>query len=293
MKNKRGFGKKAILRSEFVRLIIAVLCLLLLIYLAFVLYGMFIKNSDIEQAKETLEQIGNLIEGLDEGEKANYLVVAPKGWALLSEGKKLAMCNFENIDYIGTRQGYTAFQECSEKGVLKSVNVDLKNFHLCRSVANEFEACFWFEEVPVRIYLEKKQGKVYILGKESEGIDSNKEVLDYKVDENSKTLKELILEAVNLLGKGEDSNVVKEKIKENLDNHFEKLDTNERFGLDKDKTSWAFYIYREGAEEPVVKLWRKEYELKKSLTQQEIYLDENYRVVLNYYEGEEIVLIVT
>lgn len=78
MKNKRG-----ILLPESLRLILALICLVLLIFLAVRLYGLFLGKTEIEQAKASLEQISGIMDNLEDGESAKYLVTGPKGWYLV------------------------------------------------------------------------------------------------------------------------------------------------------------------------------------------------------------------
>lgn len=75
-------SRKAILKKEVFRIIIAVLCLVVLLVLAGKLYGAFIKKSDLEKAKGTLEEIAEIAEGLDAEE--TYIVLSPKDWYLKS-----------------------------------------------------------------------------------------------------------------------------------------------------------------------------------------------------------------
>jgi Tfp pilus assembly protein PilE len=70
-------NKKGIIAKEVVRLVIALLCLVLLIFLAVQLYGIFSSKTEIQQAKSTLNQISEIMENLEEGESAEYLFVGP------------------------------------------------------------------------------------------------------------------------------------------------------------------------------------------------------------------------
>jgi hypothetical protein len=92
-------SKKAILLPETLKLVIAVVCILLLAYLAWSLYSIFMTKSDLAQAKETLKAIAAKINGLEEGETTDYLVVAPKDWYIVafSKGENMPRsCNGEN-----------------------------------------------------------------------------------------------------------------------------------------------------------------------------------------------------
>lgn len=94
MKNKRG-----ILASEALKMIIAVICIGLLFYLGFSLYGIAMQKTKVEQAKENLNQIFGEINSLEEGEKGDYLVTSPKEWYLVAyeEGENMpTQCKGEN-----------------------------------------------------------------------------------------------------------------------------------------------------------------------------------------------------
>ncbi len=84
-------SKRGILLPETLKIIIAVLSIILLMILAVKLFNLFTSKTEIEQAKAALEQITNIIEDLDEGETAEYLVTGPgskpnstTGWYLVS-----------------------------------------------------------------------------------------------------------------------------------------------------------------------------------------------------------------
>ncbi|MDD5193575.1 MAG: hypothetical protein PHF67_03225 [Candidatus Nanoarchaeia archaeon] len=83
-------GKKAIILKEVITLVIAALCLIILFYLAFQLYGMLIKKSGLDQAKANLDQISRIINKLEDGGSGNFLVVSPKDWFLAVYNKNSA-----------------------------------------------------------------------------------------------------------------------------------------------------------------------------------------------------------
>lgn len=90
---------KAILAPEALKMIIAVICISLLFYLGFSLYGITTQKTKVEQAKENLNQIFSEIGALEDGEKGDYLMVSPKEWYLVvyEEGKEMpTQCEGEN-----------------------------------------------------------------------------------------------------------------------------------------------------------------------------------------------------
>jgi hypothetical protein len=115
--------KKGIVLPETLKIIIAVMCILLLLYLAFKLYDIFRRSNELEQAKATLEAIVGKANSLKEGESTEYLITGPRGWVLLSYNEGIGTCNekclcicpnlgwFSNINYINL---------CKKQGVCKS-----------------------------------------------------------------------------------------------------------------------------------------------------------------------------
>jgi hypothetical protein len=73
-------NKKADLINEIITIIIAIPCIILLIILAFNLYGLLLKKTAFEQAKENLNQIYEKINNLKDKETSSYLITAPKDW---------------------------------------------------------------------------------------------------------------------------------------------------------------------------------------------------------------------
>ncbi len=69
--------------EQFLKIVISVLVIVLLVVLAFKLYGIFSQDTEKQQAKEHLENIGEIIDGLDDGEQKEYLLNSPKGWYFL------------------------------------------------------------------------------------------------------------------------------------------------------------------------------------------------------------------
>lgn len=60
-----------------VKLVIAALCIIALIYLAASMYGLLRTKTAVEQAKSTLDEINLMIKNLAVGKTDNYLIVAP------------------------------------------------------------------------------------------------------------------------------------------------------------------------------------------------------------------------
>ena len=80
--------KKAILKEETLKLLIAVIALILLVYLAVQLYGIFIAKPEIEKARSTFDALSSKIQALDNG-AVEYTVTNPEGWYIVAYNKEL------------------------------------------------------------------------------------------------------------------------------------------------------------------------------------------------------------
>lgn len=78
-------NKKAILMPETLKIILAVVAIVALIYLAVSMYGLLTKKSSIEQARGTLEQVVAKIGILNETMlETKVLVLSPKDWFIVA-----------------------------------------------------------------------------------------------------------------------------------------------------------------------------------------------------------------
>lgn len=118
-------GKRGIILKEVITLVISVLCLIILFYLAFQLYGMLVKKSAFEQAKASLEQIVGTINKVEEGTPKTYLITAPKDWFIIvytkgtesplscSGNNCICLCPAEDRD------------RCDKEGVCNTIGLDI------------------------------------------------------------------------------------------------------------------------------------------------------------------------
>lgn len=171
-------NKKAIILPETLKIIIGVLCIILLVYLAFSLYSLFIVKSKLVQARSTFREIVSKVQGLGEEEEI-YQANSPKGWVLVSQENRLCMCNAEDI------------KKCCEKGVSEYVyNVNVEGFCLIKKTFRYYPYlnCIYFKNLPFYIYLGKSGNSINIIANKLTGI--LKELLEHK--EGDKTVLELI-----------------------------------------------------------------------------------------------------
>ncbi|MBI2629394.1 hypothetical protein HYW74_04900 [Candidatus Pacearchaeota archaeon] len=123
-------NKKAILMPEVLKIILGVLGIIVLFGLAIGLYGIFMKT-DIQLAKTNLNKIEKVITGLKEGQTEEYLLLNPRGWALITWPSDYTYLYTYQRVVVGDNQGGEIFHE----GTLK----DSKP-HNCRN----WEKCLCF-----------------------------------------------------------------------------------------------------------------------------------------------------
>jgi hypothetical protein len=232
MKNKNG-----ILMPETLKIIIAVICIGLLVYLSVSLYGIFAQQTKIEQARATLDQIFAEIEGLEEGEKSDYLVVAPKDWVImdLKTDKELCIC-----PHPSKVEKEKTDEECKDQGVCKSIGVDLSILQECDIIAMyQTPDCISLKEIPLEIFLERKKTIIEI--KIQEDIIKQElieDVLDYKIYEE--TVEQLIFKYLEASSTEKED--IKTQINTALKSYHEKLDTEKQFGINKRNFRWLFSL---------------------------------------------------
>jgi len=133
-KNKKAF----LLAEETLKIIIAVICILFLVYILIAIYNSQTANKKIEEAKDSLERIGTIASSLQEGEMENQDIPNPKGWHLYSflEQQKPNSCLNQNCLCICSdvviEQIRSQAKKCDKYGAclvienLATANLDLK-----------------------------------------------------------------------------------------------------------------------------------------------------------------------
>jgi len=160
MKNKNGF----LLAEETLKIVIAVICIMFLVYFLTSLYFNKINEEKLKHAKNVLTEANeNLEDSIDDvrnsGQSKDFPIINPKSWYLFSfTGKnkpdscarKNCLCICDNVVDILGRQ----IKECSKEGVCLIVE-DLK----------EFEEIEINPDESLRILIKKVNGKIEILKK--------------------------------------------------------------------------------------------------------------------------------
>src|SRR3989338_170905 len=90
--NKRGF----LLAEETLKMIIAAICILFLIYFLVSLYFGKVKKQELKEAQESLSRIANITKSIERGEISigNVSGINPDGWSLFGfiQNKKPNSC---------------------------------------------------------------------------------------------------------------------------------------------------------------------------------------------------------
>jgi hypothetical protein len=141
-KNKRGF----LLAEETLKIIVAVICIIFLVYILVAVYNNHSADKKIEQAKEVFLGTGEgdvpgieaIISSLGEGESETKDIINPQGWHLYSfvgeekpnfclNQKCLCICENSLIEQLNSQA-----KKCDEKGACLTVpslavaEIDLK-----------------------------------------------------------------------------------------------------------------------------------------------------------------------
>ena len=278
-------SKKAdITLNTFVGIIVAVLCLIALIYLAVSLYGLFIKKSERVQAEETLNQIVAKIKSLEDGEKDDYLIIAPEDWVLMARDKEFCICNWADIGspYIDSSN---RFVECLKEGICEKLDIELEISSLCYLTLN----CFELKDVPVNLFFIKEEEVIKM--KTKEDLVSEiflKEIFDYKKEGDIKTLEEFLLE---YLEKTTNERMeLRVQIEGNLKDYFDKkIDSEKLFNVKKENFGWTFKIVE--ISNGIIHLDLNDFNLKEtefiSVYKTKFGDNDEYLITLSLFRGEE------
>ncbi len=178
MKNKSKKGGITLLPETTLKFIIAVLCIIALVYLAVSLYSLFIVKSELAQARSTLEKIVARVNSLND-EESSELINSPKDWVLISYEDNLCMCDKNYLK--------ESSEKCCQSGISESVKT-VKVEDVCVISQKIYSDCIYLENLPLYIYFSKLGENVNIIANKPTGI--LKELLERK--EGEQTFLELI-----------------------------------------------------------------------------------------------------
>lgn len=175
-------NKKAVLMSESIRIIIAVLCLIILIYLAVQIYGIFRHKTDLEKAREVLNRIVERVAELEgEGDEKEYLITGLNDWYVVSSSDKLCICD--------------SLDSCEKSGKC----ADLGSFEIDSKCSSDFydvyayrDNCISLKGASFNIFIKREQNQIIIFpGREKMEEEIFSELLKFKKDGGSLTMKQL------------------------------------------------------------------------------------------------------
>lgn len=155
--NKKG-ATDTIVLPEFLRILIAILCLIILIYLLYSLIGLSKNRTRLEQARATLDEMVLKINALQDSGSGTYVFLAPSGWFFsinprgekvqqqCSTGKCLCLCSSEGCD-----------EDAACKTTNYAVSLINKNKNSVESVIFEPPADIQYARSDSGIIIEEKQ----------------------------------------------------------------------------------------------------------------------------------------
>ena len=111
IKNKKGDAPTVL--GEIEKIIIAVVCIFVLLYLAWSLYGLFTEKTRFEQAKASFNGIDAILNNMIPGQTKSYLFLSPNDWYIYS---------LEGNNFLQGTQGEFSLCICGNKKCDGSTN---------------------------------------------------------------------------------------------------------------------------------------------------------------------------
>ncbi len=160
--NKKGF----LLGEVTVKIVIATICIVLLVFLLLMMYSMFTKQSKIDNAEASLNwfKAGIISAKNSPDGKFTGVLIEPKTWVLVyfqgnvpntcSGIKCLCICAEASSWWFTTTQSEAQFEECESSGACISMDDEVKN-----SVVEVEEIVI---KEPVNVLIESSAGKIKI-----------------------------------------------------------------------------------------------------------------------------------
>ncbi|MEK6832507.1 MAG: hypothetical protein AABY32_00540 [Nanoarchaeota archaeon] len=154
-KNRKGF----MLAEETLKMVVAVICIIFLIYILVAVYNSNASAKKIEEAKDILLRIEGIVNNLEEGAIENQDIPNPKGWHLYSfiGEEKPNSCLNDNClcicDSILIKMIKSQEKKCDEKGACLAIS-NLATAELDLKIRNVDELLF--------IRIKKQDGGILI-----------------------------------------------------------------------------------------------------------------------------------
>ncbi|MBU3906999.1 MAG: hypothetical protein KKA64_01980 [Nanoarchaeota archaeon] len=157
-------NKKAILMPETLKILMAVICIVLLVYLFMSLTGVFTHKNQLKQAQDSLNQINLKIGGLSEIKKEDTLMITgPKDWYLeyFKNDKKICFCQEFSVSPCEEQVGVCVV--VNEITFEPSCN---ENYPVLTPVPSSIQisqpSCLYLKAVPVELSVEKSNNQIKI-----------------------------------------------------------------------------------------------------------------------------------
>jgi len=148
MKNKKGF----LLGEYTLKVIIAIICIFLLVFLLFVLYNTFSGKSNDEQARANLKKLEEGINIVSSNQEFFFIFTEPRGWIfkIFSKEKGPSSC-----------LSHQCICVCEKASWFSSQTKKCFNKNICLSVPENFEMPRDIEiNGPTGIVIKREGGKI-------------------------------------------------------------------------------------------------------------------------------------
>jgi hypothetical protein len=160
-------GNSSFTTEEIVKITIAVMGIFILLVFSVSLVGIFLQNSELEQAKATMKEMRDLSTNLAEDTRQQMLLNVPRNWGLISYGERICMCPL--LDNYETNFEEVQKEICTEEGYCE--DNDLKYLisgrdTICTKTLNGQKNvildCISLEYVPRALIIENNSGNVLL-----------------------------------------------------------------------------------------------------------------------------------
>lgn len=138
MINKFKLNRKGFLLGEFtLKMLVAIMCIIILLFLLYKIYGNFTGKTELSQAESSINAIGEEISSaVLSNLPRSYIVLNPKDWILVYFGEEMkkpekcngkCLCICENKAFSGLA-GWDMQTACNSQGVCKNVGYNIVGF---------------------------------------------------------------------------------------------------------------------------------------------------------------------
>lgn len=160
---KPKLKKADMMPEEALKILLATLGIVLLLYLAFSFYGIFLDKTKVEQARVVLDDISAKLAIVNGNETLSYLIVSPKDWTIYIFNKtetspfdcknSFCLCLCSKFSVVHSEQA----ELCDDNGLCKKSAIPL----YAQSLNGNY---FRLRTLPRVIYLQNRSGDIFISG---------------------------------------------------------------------------------------------------------------------------------